>query len=151
MHIVCVREKLEGTQYKLTTEMAQKSRDSMLLIGARVLGGFSCIAGVCRAHISTYVKLLTLAQLRRVTFSQESIPMLAKSSAIQFSSCGHIRVHNGCFAGLSSHQSLEPLNVRSSTHFPSLALGLVQKLVVESQSGITTNRVKLRIQLQSTN
>jgi hypothetical protein len=32
---VCQRE-LEGTQYKLTTEMAQKSRDSMLLIGARV-------------------------------------------------------------------------------------------------------------------
>jgi hypothetical protein len=35
---VCQRE-LEGTQYKLTTEMAQKSRDSMLLIGARVQGG----------------------------------------------------------------------------------------------------------------
>ena len=32
--------KLEGTQYKLTTEIAQKSRDSMLLIGARVPGGF---------------------------------------------------------------------------------------------------------------
>jgi hypothetical protein len=29
-------DKLEGTQYKLTTKMAQKSRDSMLLIGARV-------------------------------------------------------------------------------------------------------------------
>jgi hypothetical protein len=29
-------DKLEGTQYKLTTEIAQKSRDSMLLIGARV-------------------------------------------------------------------------------------------------------------------
>ena len=34
-YCVCQRE-LEGTQYKLTTEMAQKSRDSMLLIGARV-------------------------------------------------------------------------------------------------------------------
>jgi hypothetical protein len=32
--------KLEGTQYKLTTEIAQKSRDSMLLIGARVRGQF---------------------------------------------------------------------------------------------------------------
>jgi hypothetical protein len=30
------KDKLEGTQYKLTTEIAQKSRDSMLLIGARV-------------------------------------------------------------------------------------------------------------------
>jgi hypothetical protein len=30
-------DKLEGNHIKLTTEMAQKSRDSMLLIGARVL------------------------------------------------------------------------------------------------------------------
>jgi hypothetical protein len=29
-------DKLEGTQYKLTTEIAQKSSDSILLIGARV-------------------------------------------------------------------------------------------------------------------
>jgi hypothetical protein len=36
--ILCVKYKLEGTKYKLTTEIAQKSRDSMLLIGARVLG-----------------------------------------------------------------------------------------------------------------
>ena len=35
-HIVFVSEKLEGSHIKLTTEIAQKSRDSMLLIGARV-------------------------------------------------------------------------------------------------------------------
>jgi hypothetical protein len=31
-------DKLEGSHIKLTTEIAQKSRDSMLLIGARVPG-----------------------------------------------------------------------------------------------------------------
>jgi hypothetical protein len=36
-----VKDKLEGTRYKLTTEIAQKSRDSMLLIGARVQVGLS--------------------------------------------------------------------------------------------------------------
>ena len=34
-------DKLEGNHIKLTTEIAQKSRDSMLLIGARVLDNTS--------------------------------------------------------------------------------------------------------------
>ena len=39
MKAYCVfTDKLEGNHIKLTTEMAQKSRDSMLLIGARVPG-----------------------------------------------------------------------------------------------------------------
>jgi hypothetical protein len=44
-YCVCQRE-LEGTQYKLTTEMAQKSRDSMLLIGARVRGKIFLHGGI---------------------------------------------------------------------------------------------------------
>jgi hypothetical protein len=37
MHLLCVREKLEGTTVLSDSEVTQKPRDSLLLIGTRVL------------------------------------------------------------------------------------------------------------------
>jgi CO dehydrogenase/acetyl-CoA synthase epsilon subunit len=41
-HILCSQTNMKGTTMLSDSEMAQKSRDSILLMGARVLGGTWC-------------------------------------------------------------------------------------------------------------